>query len=103
MAPIPASSAAQFGKRRTFVSSDVVGLAALDLVLWRFGTRAVGVAFVIEVMGINLNDRAADMTSFRVPPDLIAHFEPFSHLRIPHWRELARPFPNGPYAPIYHG
>ena len=81
----------------------MVGLAALDLVLWRFRARTVGVALVIEVMGIDLDDLAADMTSFRVPPDLIAHFEPFSHLRIPHWRETARWFPNGPDTPIYHG
>ena len=51
----------------------MVGLAALDLVLRRLGTRPVGVALVIEVTGMNPDDRATDVTGLRVPPNTIAH------------------------------
>ena len=53
----------------------MVGLAALDLVLRQLGARAMRVALVIEVVGMNPDDRAADVTGFRVPADPIADLE----------------------------
>ena len=57
-------SVAQLGKRRALVGRDMVGLAALDLILWRLGARAMRVALVVEVVGMNPDDRAADATGF---------------------------------------
>ena len=45
----------------------MIGLAALDLVLRRFGARAVRMALVVEVVGVDPDDRAADLPSFGVP------------------------------------
>jgi len=41
----------------------------------------VGVALVIEVAGMNPDDRAADVTGFRVPPNPISHLELLRHVR----------------------
>lgn len=57
-------SIAQLGKRRALVGGDMVGPAALDLILWRLGARAMRVALVVEVVGMNPDDRAADATGF---------------------------------------
>ena len=84
----------QLGERRALVRGDMVGLAALDLILWQLGARAVRVPLVVEIAGMDPDDRAADVTGLRVPPDPIAHLESVSHLRSPKLWELARPFPN---------
>ena len=54
------ASVAKPGERGTFVEGDVLGLAALDLVLRRLRARMVGVAFDFEVARVLANDRAAD-------------------------------------------
>jgi hypothetical protein len=74
-------SVAQLGQRRALVGGNMVGLAALDLVLRRLGARVMRVALVIEVVGMNPDDRAADATGFRVPPDPISHLESLRHRR----------------------
>ena len=58
----------------------MIALVALDFILRRLGAGAMRVAFVIEVACMDPDDRAADVTSFRVPPDAITDFEPLSYL-----------------------
>ena len=41
------------------------------------------VALVVEIAGMNLDYRAADVSGFRVPFDTIADLESLSHLRSP--------------------
>jgi hypothetical protein len=57
----------------------MTGLAALDLILRRVGTRVMIVALIVEVTRVDPNDRAADAPSLRVPSDSISNFVPFSH------------------------
>ena len=77
------ASDAQLGKRRALVRGDMVSLAALDLILWQLGARAVRVPLVVEIAGMDPDDCAADVTGLRVPPDPVAHLESVSHLRTP--------------------
>jgi hypothetical protein len=52
----------------------MLGLAALDLVLWRVRARVMGIAFDIEVADMHPDDRVAD-----VPGLEIADFEAIRH------------------------
>jgi hypothetical protein len=45
------------------VEGDMVGLGALDLILRSVRARMMGVTPVIEVAGMDADDRAADATS----------------------------------------
>ena len=81
--PVIRSLISQLGKRRTFVRSNMVSLAALDLILRRLESRMMRASLVVKIVGVNLDDRAADMTGFRIPSYPIADLEPLSHLRPP--------------------
>ena len=59
---------------------DVVGLVAFDLVLRIIRGGAMRVTLVAEVAGVNFRDRSADMTCFRVPPNMIADLEFVRHI-----------------------
>ena len=72
-------SVTQSGEHLAAVQGDVVGLAALDLVLWRLRARVMHVALVDYTLGINLNDRTADTTSLRIPTHPIPDLKPFRH------------------------
>ena len=72
-------SVAQLRERRAFVRGNMVGLAALDLILRRVGARTVSVALVVEVTRVDSDDRAADAPGLRVPTNSISNFVPFSH------------------------
>jgi hypothetical protein len=65
------------------MNGDMICLAALDLVLWRFRARVMRIAFVVEIADMNPDDRAADIPNFRIPPNPISNLESFSHLRLP--------------------
>ena len=60
-------SVAKPGERRALVEGDVLGLAALDLVLRRFRARMVRVAVNIEIARVDANDRAADAPGLGIP------------------------------------
>jgi len=66
-------------QRRTFVHRDVLGLVALDFILWIIRARVMRVSLVIGILGMNPDDLAADMTRLRVPGHVIANFEFSSH------------------------
>lgn len=58
-----------------FVSSNVIGLVALDFVLRVFFRGTVRVPLVIEIFGVNGNDGAADPAGLGIPADVITHLE----------------------------
>src|SRR5215210_8427400 len=72
-------SVAQLGECRAFMRGNMIGLAPLDLILRRVGTRVMIVALIVEVTRVDPNDRAADAPSLRVPSDSISNVLPFSH------------------------
>src|SRR5690348_7010664 len=68
-------SAASSSQRCTLVRRDVIGLVALDLVLRIVWRRVVRVPLVVEIARMNLDDRAADVSGFRIPGDVIPDLE----------------------------
>ena len=68
-------SVAKPGQRRTLVEGDMLGLAALDLVLRRFGARMMRVAVNIEIARMDANDRAADTPGLGISAHMIADLE----------------------------
>ena len=83
------------------MGGDMIGLAALDLVLRQLGAGTMNVALVVEVACMNPNDCAADATGFRVPLDPISNFELFSHESFP-MKDACWSFPSEREAPIYN-
>src|SRR5437773_6933333 len=66
-------------QRRALVQRAVIGLVALDFILWLSLARVVGVPFVIHVFHVHLDDSPADVPSLRVPGYVIAHLERSLH------------------------
>src|SRR5438309_12072166 len=62
-------------QRRTLMHGDVVGLVALDFILWLILARVVGVPFVIKAFRVHIDDRPADVPGLRVPGHVIADLE----------------------------
>src|SRR5665213_140709 len=60
------SSVAQPSERRVLVHGDVIGLAALDLVLRRLRAGMMSVALMVDILHMDLDDRAADAPGLRV-------------------------------------
>lgn len=54
---------------------DVIGLGAFDFVLRIIFARVMDVPFIVNVVGMHLDDRAADVSRFRVRRHKIADFE----------------------------
>lgn len=61
------------------MGGDVVRLVAFDLVLRIVVTGVAGVALVVEIFGMHLDDSAGDVPRLRVPGDAIADFEAWRH------------------------
>jgi hypothetical protein len=70
-------------ERGALVHGNVIGLAALDLVLRGLRARVMRVALIVDVLRMNPDDRAADAPGLRVPTDPIPDLEPFSHQCFP--------------------
>lgn len=51
----------------TFMRRDVIRLRALDFVLRIVLAGVVGMSFVVEILGVYLDDGATDVPGFRVP------------------------------------
>src|SRR5262249_60189204 len=69
---------------------DMVCLIALDFVL-RLGLRGVmRVPLIVHVLGMDLDDPAADMPGLGIPGDVIADSESFAHLILPTHRGANR-------------
>ena len=67
------------------MEGNVLGLAALDLILRRFRARLVRVTFDVEIMRVHANDRAADAPGLRIPADMIANLEVPQGRSAPYW------------------
>jgi len=65
------------------MNRDVVGLVALDFVLWIIRARVMSVSLVIDVFCTHLNDLAADMAGLRVPGHVVPYFEFCGHDKLP--------------------
>jgi hypothetical protein len=57
------------------VEGNMIGLVALDLVLWIIRARVMEITFVVHVPGVHANNMAADLASFGIPAHVIARFE----------------------------
>src|SRR5256886_16918852 len=82
-------------QRRTLMHGDVVGLVALDFILWLILACVVRVPFVINIFGVHLDDRPGDVSSLRVPGHVIADLECSLHDESPQ----TAPRPPPPPAP----
>jgi hypothetical protein len=78
---------------RTPMHRDVFGLQTLDLVLRIIFAGTMSVTLVISILCMDLDDRAADMTGFRIPGHVIADFETFRLMILRSRSELAVPAP----------
>ena len=63
----------------THVSREVVGLVALDFILWVVFLLAMHMALVVEVPGVNGDDRSRDPAGLGIPADMIADLESSGH------------------------
>src|SRR5699024_1987626 len=72
-------SAGELGQRRALVRRDVIGLVALDLVLGFLLAGTAAVTLVLEVLRVDLRDRAADPARLGVPADVVADVELLAH------------------------
>lgn len=64
------------------MNRNVIGLIALDEILWFFFGGVVRVAFEFDIGNHFLHDSAANSACFRVPLDVIATFEDRRHLSV---------------------
>src|SRR6185312_14439206 len=69
------SRPSRFLQGMSFMHRNVVGLAALDFVLWIVLARVVDVSLVVDVLGMHFDDRAADMACLGIPGYPIADLE----------------------------
>jgi len=56
---------------------DVLGLVALDFILWIIRARMMSVTLVIDVFCTHLDDLAADMAGLRVSGHVIAYLKKY--------------------------
>ena len=57
----------------------MVGLGALYLILRNVRARMMGIALVVNVMGVHPDDRAADVPGLGIPAYAITDLEGFGH------------------------
>lgn len=64
---------------------NVIGLVALDLVLWLIHAGMAGMPLVLRLARVNLDDPSADDSGFGIPANVIADFEHLAHA-VHHYR-----------------
>ena len=69
-------------KSTALVRRDVIGLVALDFVLGIILRRVMRMALVVEVEGMNLDDRPRHPPRFGIPAHVITDFELREHFTI---------------------
>lgn len=74
-------------ERAALVDRDVIGLIALDQVMWLFLGSVVGVALELRVGRYFLEDDSADAARFGVLAHMVADFECFRHRESYGWLE----------------
>jgi hypothetical protein len=65
------------------VHRDVIGLVALDLILWLVWARMVRIALIVGVSRVDLDDPATDVPCLGIPGDMVANFETIAHFFSP--------------------
>jgi hypothetical protein len=70
-------------KSAAFMGGDVIGLIAFDFVLGIIFRCVMDMTLVIEVSGMDGDDRPGYPTSLGIPAHVFADLEPFSHIVIP--------------------
>ena len=73
------SRSAELLQGRSFMHGDMLSFIAFDFILWLIRIGVMHVSFVIHVLGMNLDNPPADMSSLGIPGDVIADFETFRH------------------------
>src|SRR5271163_4112829 len=68
-------------QRAALVGGDVIALVAFDFILRIAGRGVMHIALIVEVAGVDGDDRARDMTGLGVPSHMIADLEPLRHSR----------------------
>jgi len=66
-------------ERAAFVSGDVLGLIALDFILRIVPRGAMDVALVVEIGGVDRDDRSRYPAGLRIPAHVVADFERLCH------------------------
>jgi len=79
VAPASAPALPDLLQGRPFVDCYVIGLVALDDVLWLFFGSVALVTLEDDLRGYFLLDRSSNAACFRVPFDMIATFEISRH------------------------
>ena len=65
------------------VRRDVIRLVALDFVLGIIFRRVMGMALVVKVTGMNLDDRPRHPSRLGIPAHALTDFESLDHLKDP--------------------
>jgi hypothetical protein len=61
------------------VQGDVIGLVALDFILWLVRSGTVNVTFVIDGPSMHFDDFSGHPPGFRIPAHVIANLERLDH------------------------
>jgi hypothetical protein len=61
------------------VSGDMIGLVALDFILWVVFRGVVNVTLIVKIAGVNRDNGSRHMVRLGIPSDMIADFEPLGH------------------------
>ena len=67
------------GLRRPRVPSPIPSREQIWLTKYDASARVMSMSFIINFLCVHSNDRAADVSGFRVPSDVIANLESFGH------------------------
>lgn len=65
-----------------FMYGNMIRLVAFDFILGIVLSAPVGVALVVEIPDVDLNDLSFNMTGFRVPTNMVTYGEFMGHYRL---------------------
>lgn len=71
--------AVKTSQHRALVQGNVIGLIALDFVLWFVRAGVVNVTFVVDVALVHLHDFSTHAPRFRIPAHVVADLESLGH------------------------
>jgi hypothetical protein len=72
-------AASRVFQRAAFVGGDVIALVAFDFILGIVRRGVMHIALIVEVAGVDGDDRPRDMAGLGVPSHMIANLEPLGH------------------------
>src|SRR5579864_8539399 len=85
----------ELAQSRAPMHGNVIGLIAVDFVLWVIGAGMVVIALVVDVSRMHADDVTRNAAGLRIPAHAIAYFESGAHdrQRLTHQRAARRRFP----------